>query len=65
MCFWVSGLGFQGMYAYTSLLHTHAYMKYAYAYNWATYVGLTYAHAYSRLETLIRVFCFHFFVSLI
>ena len=53
------------LYAYACLLHAHAYMKYAYAYNWAAYTGPMYVHMYSRPETLIRVFCFCFFVSLI
>ena len=40
---------------YACLLHAHAYLKYAYAYNWAVHVGRIYARAYSCPETLIRI----------
>jgi len=52
------------MYAYACFLHAHAYSKYAYAYNWAAYVGPMYMHAYSCLETLIQPFYLCFFILL-
>ena len=50
---------------YVCSLHTYAYMKYAYAYNWAAYVGPVYAYMNISPDTLIQVFYFYFFVSLI
>jgi len=53
------------MHTYACLLHAHVYMKYVYEYNWATNVGPMYTYAYLSPETLIRVFYFCFFVSLL
>jgi len=52
------------VYAYTFLMHVHAYTKYAYAYKLAVYVGPMYAHAYSAQKTLIQ-FCLLFFCFLL
>ena len=44
------------MYAYTCLLHAHAYSKYASAYNYVVHTGPMYAHTHSCPKTLIQAF---------
>ena len=55
ICYAVSKLGFLGVYVCACCLHGYKYLQYAYAYKWAVYACLMYAHPYSFLETLIHL----------